>query len=474
MDLGKRVQPLRLWGQRLLAIPRRSISASLFALSAGWLILALIGTAFLLTELYSRALDNSLTETLEFHLGTLVEQTLQAQTPATAELGLTDPRFGRPGSGWYWAIRNDAGAIINLSPSLSGTAIPALEGPFDASNSRTGIATDEFGTKMRVVERAITANGTPLRITVTGSLDEILDLVDQFRGQTLIVLGAVGVALAIMSGIVARLALRPIGQLRTALEKVREGEAEKVTGEFPREIAPLAAEVNELLRANSQIVERARSQVGNLAHGLKTPLAVMRNEANASTGSLAKVVLAETDKLAFIVASYLDRARMAARTAVVGKKADPALVMLRLARVMEKLNRERTIAFERPDASLPWFRGDEADLEEMAGNLLENACKWSKSEVAISMMAERSPKDTQLLIRIEDDGPGLNEDEAKKVLQRGVRLDEKTPGSGLGLDIVKELVDVYGGSLELKRSRLGGLLAELRLPVARLGGIVRR
>jgi signal transduction histidine kinase len=327
---------------------------------------------------------------------------------------------------------------------------------------------------MRVVERAVTANGTPLRITVTGSLDEILDLVDQFRGQTLIVLGAVGVALAIMSGIVARLALRPIGQLRTALEKVREGEAEKVTGEFPREIAPLAAEVNELLRANSQIVERARSQVGNLAHGLKTPLAVMRNEANASTGGLAKVVLAETDKLAFIVASYLDRARMAARTAVVGKKADPALVMLRLARVMEKLNRERTIAFERPDASLPWFRGDEADLEEMAGNLLENACKWSKSEVAISMMAERSPKDTQLLIRIEDDGPGLNEDEAKKVLQRGVRLDEKTPGSGLGLDIVKELVDVYGGSLELKRSRLGGLLAELRLPVARLGGIVRR
>jgi signal transduction histidine kinase len=474
MDLAKRARPVGLWLRRLLAIPQRSISASLFALSAGWLILALIGTAFLLTELYSRALDNSLTETLQFHLGTLVEQTLQAQSPAAADLGLTDPRFGRPGSGWYWAIRNDAGAIVSLSPSLSGTSLPALDGPFDASNSRTGVLSDEFGTKMRVVERAITVNGTPLRITVTGSLDEILDLVDQFRGQTLIVLGAVGVALAIMSGIVARLALRPIGQLRNALEKVREGEAEKVTGEFPREIAPLAAEVNELLRANSQIVERARSQVGNLAHGLKTPLAVMRNEANASTGTLAKVVLAETDKMAFIVASYLDRARMAARTAVVGKKADPALVMLRLARVMEKLNRDRTIAFERPDASLPWFRGDEADLEEMAGNLLENACKWSKSEVAISMMAERSPKDTQLLIRIEDDGPGLTEDEAKKVLQRGVRLDEKTPGSGLGLDIVKELVDVYGGSLQLKRSRLGGLLAELRLPVARLGGLARR
>jgi signal transduction histidine kinase len=315
----------------------------------------------------------------------------------------------------------------------------------------------------------VTANGTPLKITVTGSLDEILALVDQFRGQTLIVLGAVGVALAIMSGIVARLALRPIGRLRKAVEKVREGEAERVTGDFPREIAPLASEVNELLRSNSQIVERARNQVGNLAHGLKTPLAVMRNEASASKGGLASVVLGETDKMAFIVASYLDRARMAARTAVVGKKTDPALVMLRLVRVMEKLNRDKVaIAFERPDASLPWFRGDEADLEEMAGNLLENACKWSSGEVAVSMHADRSQGDPKLLIQIEDNGPGLTEEEAQKVLQRGVRLDEKTPGSGLGLDIVKELVDVYGGSLQLKRSKLGGLLAELRLPVARL------
>jgi signal transduction histidine kinase len=136
---------------------------------------------------------------------------------------------------------------------------------------------------------------------------------------------------------------------------------------------------------------------------------------------------------------------------------------------MGKLNPGRTVTFNRPDASLPWFRGEEADLEEMAGNLLDNACKWSRSEVAISMFAERSESATLLLIQIEDDGPGLTQAEAEKVLQRGVRLDEKTPGSGLGLDIVKELVDVYGGTLQLKQSRLGGVLAELRLPSARLG-----
>jgi signal transduction histidine kinase len=147
--------------------------------------------------------------------------------------------------------------------------------------------------------------------------------------------------------------------------------------------------------------------------------------------------------------------------------------MLRLARVMEKLNPKITIAFVRPDASLPWFRGDEGDLEEMAGNLLDNACKWSNGQIGISMLAERSPSGSTLLIKIEDDGPGLTEDEAQKVLRRGVRLDEKTPGSGLGLDIVKELVDVYGGSLQLKRSVLGGVLAELRLPGAKLGGLGR-
>ena len=149
------------------------------------------------------------------------------------------------------------------------------------------------------------------------------------------------------------------------------------------------------------------------------------------------------------------------------------MIMLRLVRVMEKLNKHVTIAFKRPDASIPWFRGDEGDLEEMAGNLLDNACKWSNGEIAVTMASERTPSQQFLVIRIEDNGPGLTEEEAKKVLRRGVRLDEKTPGSGLGLDIVKELVDVYGGSLQLKRSVLGGLLVELRLPAAKVGGLVR-
>ena len=451
-----------------------SIAFSLFWLSAGWLILALAGTAFLLTDLYSRALDNNLTTQLKFDIDTLSSGTLDSTDPTFADVTVQDPRFSRSSTGWYWVIRAELKAVIAASPSVTGSTPPVLDGPFDADGYRSGVVIDESRNRVRAIERSVTSDGRPLLIMATGNLDDNLSQIDLFRGQTLIVLGAVGVALAIMSGIVARLALRPLDRLGKAIENVREGEAQTITGSYPREIAPLAEEVNELLLSNTQIIERARNQVGNLAHGLKTPLAVLRNEASAARDNpLSKVVTSESDKMTQLVTTYLDRARIAARSAVVGKKADAIMVMLRLVRVMQKLNPNVTIAFKRPDASLPWFRGDEGDLEEIAGNLLDNACKWSKGQIAVTMMAERAPSGSNLLIRIEDDGPGLTEEEAKKVLRRGVRLDEKTPGSGLGLDIVKELIDVYGGSLQLKRSVLGGLLCELRLPSAKVGGIVR-
>lgn len=452
---------------------RNSIATSLFWLSAGWLIVALLATAILLSELYSRALDTSLTETLEFHIETLVDRVLVSD-PHSEEVRVGDPRFARLSSGWYWTIRDADNRLVNFSSNIVGIVLPEITTPFDVTNTRVAVIRDPFDQQIRVIERRVTANGVPLRITVTGSLDEVLELVGEFRGQTLTVLLAVAIMLAIMSFIVARLALRPLQRLSKAIELVREGENETVTGEFPTEIAPLADEVNELLRSNAQIIERAKNQVGNLAHGLKTPIAVLRNEASAAKDNpLTRIVLSELDKMQQLVSTYLDRARISARSAVVGKKADSINTMLRLVRVMEKLNPHITYAMVRPDASLPWFRGDEGDLEEMAGNLLDNASKWAKGQIGVSMFAERGRSGSMLLIKIEDDGPGLTEEQARAVLRRGVKLDEKVQGSGLGLDIVKELVDVYGGSLQLKRSVLGGLLAELRLPAAKLGGLGR-
>ncbi len=444
-----------------------SIALRLFWFSLCWLIVALAFTAFLLTNLYSRALDNTLQETLEFHLETLVGVSLSGEDDAFPASSLADPRFQRPASGWYWEIRDAEGNITGFSPSLIGTILPEMQSGFDADNVRTDVQQDGFGTQIRMLERKITLADRTILISVTGNLDEMFDLVDNFRGQTLIVLGAVGVMLAVMSGLVARFALRPIGRLRRAVEQVREGESEQVEGIYPQEIAPLAEEVNELLRSNTQIIERARSQVGNLAHGLKTPLAVLRNEAAGGSAGLGDIVLSETDKMAGLVSSYLDRARLAARTAVVGRRANVTSTMDRLVRVMGKLHRDRTISLNSGTADEIWFRGEESDLEEMAGNLLDNASKWAKSAVEVTLVAPANAPTRTLMITIEDDGPGLSDAEAEKALRRGVRLDEKTPGSGLGLDIVKELVDVYGGTLSLGRSDLGGLKAELVLPAAR-------
>jgi len=450
-----------------------SIAISLFWLTAGWLVLALVTTGFLLTDLYSRALDTTLTQTLDFHVESLAGALLETRDPQDPDIALADPRFERPRSGWYWIIRDGAGNLVNLSTSVVGIDLQAVGAAADALGRSTEVIDDPFGTQLRMVERVVTLGDDSYRITVAGNLTEILKLVDDFRGQTFIVLGAVGAMLAIMSAIVGRIAMRPIARLSAAVEAVREGDSAEVSGTYPTELAPLAEEVNELLRSNAQIIERARNQVGNLAHGLKTPLAVLRNEAQASKGALAEVVSGEAEKMSNMVSTYLERARLAARTSVVGKKADANMILLRLTRVMQKIHPDVTVDFFQPDAPLPWFRGDEADLEEIVGNLLDNACKWSKGQVDVRVSAERSDKGNQLLIRIADNGPGLSDEDAQKVLRRGVRLDEKTPGTGLGLDIVKELVDVYGGSLDLGRSQLGGLLVELRLPTARLGGPVR-
>ncbi len=430
--------------------------------------MALVATAFLLTELYSRALDTSLSETLEFQIESLVGAVLEngpADIPSTA---ITDPRFARLASGWYWEIRNDQGQVLSSSASRVGSILPSIEVPFGPDNRRSAVLTDAYGTTIRAVERRITLQdaGT-LDIKVTGNLNEIYALVADFRGQALIVLGAVGVMLAIMSFLVARFALRPIIRLRQSVEAVRQGEVAEISGRFPSEIAPLADEINELLRSNTQIIERARNQVGNLAHGLKTPLAVLRNEAAGKQTALAEIVRSESDKMAGLVSNYLDRARLAARTSIVGKKADAPALMARLVRVMGRVHPETELRFAEPAADTPWFRGEESDLEEICGNLLDNACKWAAKRVQVALGSSKTSAGLALHIVIEDDGPGLEQDEIATALRRGQRLDEKKPGSGLGLDIVKELVDIYGGNITLGRSDMGGLKAELILPGVR-------
>jgi signal transduction histidine kinase len=445
-----------------------SIAARFFWLSAIGLVVALLATGLLLTELYSRALGRTFDASLDFQLTTLVGQVIDFGVRDESALLGADPRFAIVGSGWYWEVTDAGGRLLASSDSVFGTIIPSINAEYDTSGLRSADVSMSDGTRLRVVQRRLEFPTLgEIFITVTGNWSEVEDEVSAFRSQAILVLVFVGLILAILSFIVARVGLQPLKRLRMALESIRAGEMPTLEGKFPAEIAPLADEVNELLRSNAQIVERARGQVGNLAHGLKTPLAVMRNDARASQTDLEKSVLAQTGRMSRMVATYLDRAQLSARSAIVGQRTDVGMILSRLAGVMTKLHRTTAIRADVPGEGVMWFRGDAGDLEELCGNLVDNACKWAAASVSFKATAvERDGH--WIVIEIEDDGPGLEPAEIEKVLQRGVRLDEKTPGTGLGLDIVKELVDIYGGKLELMRADLGGLRVNLTLPAARL------
>jgi signal transduction histidine kinase len=265
-----------------------------------------------------------------------------------------------------------------------------------------------------------------------------------------------------------RFGLAPLKRISESLAAIRAGTAERLAGHFPVEIEPLARETNALIEANREIVERARTHVGNLAHALKTPLSVMVNEAAArGDDPLAAKVREQTGIMRDQVARHLERARIAARATVVGSVTDVQPVVTGLRRTMEKIYHPRGIAIdvEAPDGVR--FRGERQDLEEMLGNLVDNACKWAQARVSVEVTPERAegaPVKPTVRIVVDDDGPGLTPAEREQVARRGQRLDESKPGSGLGLSIVLELAALYGGGLTLSNAPIGGLRAELVLP----------
>jgi signal transduction histidine kinase len=262
-----------------------------------------------------------------------------------------------------------------------------------------------------------------------------------------------------------RFGLAPLKRISESIADIRSGRAERLEGEFPVEIAPLARETNALIDANREIVERARTHVGNLAHAIKTPLSVIVNEASArGVDPFAAKVLEQADIMRDQVAHHLERARIAARLTVIGTVTEVAPAIEALRRTMEKIHRDRDIAIGVKADAQAKFRGERQDLEEMIGNLIDNACKWAAGRIEISADTVRENERAWLRILIDDDGPGLPDDARAEVLKRGLRLDETKPGSGLGLSIVRDLAALYRGTLTLERSPLGGLRAVLELP----------
>lgn len=381
--------------------------------------------------------------------------------------------FQVPLSGRYWAVISvdEGGVIVSAIRSKS-----LWDGELPVSNQILSKAIDDPGSdvfgdeigpndeQVRVAARAIVLpnRSTPLVLLAARDVQQTSTAVGNLFYM---LLGALFVLLLLIMAAMSfgvRYALRPLATVQADLEDIREGRATALPDEYPIEIQPLSGEVNKLLEHNRGVVQRARTHVGNLAHALKTPLAVLRNEATGE-GGLDVVVRRQTEAMRENVDHYLRRAQAAARAEALGSRADIRQSVESLARMLGKLFASKGVDVEVIDVADVSFRGEKQDLEEMLGNLMDNACKWARTLVEVSV--ERDGPD-EVLIHIDDDGPGLSKEERSAALKRGVRLDETAPGTGLGLSIVTEIAEMHKGSFTLSHAPIGGLRATLRLPAA--------
>ncbi len=449
---------------------RYSLGTRLFVSAAVCCALVLMLAGVGLTTFYRRSAERGFDERLSVYIKELIADLAappETERQAIGDLG--EPRFDLPLSGWYWQIIRLDGErpTIRASRSLVGGQLPKLlDQPIvpNARGIRESYISGPDDRSLRILEREIdVGEDGRFTVAVAAPSDELDADIRDFRFALTMTFVLLGLALVASTIVQVRFGLRPLARLRSAVGLVRTGETPRIVGQYPPDLAPLAGELNLLIDANHEILDRARTQVGNLAHALKTPLSVVLNEAEAGEGHLAETVKTQAAVMRDQVQYYLDRARAAALSGALGGVTEVVPSLDALIRTFAKISQGRGIAGSHSVSTGVRFRGDRQDFEEMLGNLLDNAFKWAESTVAVSL--DPAPAGSgRIVLLIDDDGPGLPDDARADMLKRGRRLDEGTPGSGLGLSIVVDLAKLHGGELSLERSPLGGLRARLTLP----------
>ncbi|WP_397420848.1 sensor histidine kinase [Phenylobacterium sp.] len=453
---------------------RPSLARRLVLLAVGWSFAALVVTAVVLALLFQQAALRRFEQTL----GVLVDNLIAGSTYEGGALvapAFTDARALRVYSGLYWTIAEPTkeGRLLTATPARSRSLWDAeLRPPEDLlqrvrANPGRLVAFDaagpQPGERLRGVARIATIDGHESVFLAAEDRAPIDRDVRNFVAATalsFVVLGG-GLILAVFAQV--RIGLRPLFRLQGEVAAVRGGKADRVQEAYPAELEPLAQELNALVLHNQETVERQRTHVGNLAHALKTPISVMITEAGQRPGPLAEVVTRQAEVMRQQVDHHLRRARAAARAQGPGERTSVAEVLDELSRTLERIFQAKgvTIDWDAPDDL--WFAGERQDLLEIAGNAMENAGKFGRRRVRVR--ADGAGVGLLRLV-IEDDGPGLSPDQREEVIQRGARLDESAPGSGLGLSIIDELARAYRGSLTLGASALGGLSVAIELPRA--------
>ncbi len=448
---------------RLNFLPN-TLASRLFILSSLAAIIGVLIVAFVISAEYRRNSEARLNEVLVaniFNLMGTFEVDKDGQLMGLPDLG--DSRYNLFDSGYYWSVEKVGMAssrITSISLSDQAIKIPSTI-ELDQTFQRSFEMTDKVNQQLQGLEAQVfLGEGDELySFRITASKSSLNEEISDFRRGLALILSIFAFSIVLATYLLVRLGLKPISKAVETLGKVRTGEATRIDGEYPDEIEPLITQTNALIESNNTIVERARTQVGNLAHSLKTPLAVMQNELPKLSKAKQPIFKEQLETMRTQVQVYLDRARISARSSTSIANTELFPVLEKLSSVVSKLNKSTDIDNDFDDEGLV-FEGEEHDLQEIFGNLIENAAKYAKSSMKISA----GYVEGMLEIIVEDDGLGMSAEDIKKAEKRGGRVDEGKVGWGLGLSIVRDIVDEYDGSFKLSKSDMGGLKAAVLLP----------
>jgi len=444
----------------------KTLTGRLLIAAALWTVLVLAVGGVVLSVSFQNYVENDfnqrLTEQMDDVLG-LMEVNTEDQLQFRRNL--SDQRYDTPYSGHYWQINEKGGETIR-SRSLWDTELQA-----DLSHTQFTILVHDISgpedQMLRIAERDVTLPEAPdrvFRVQIASHLEEVQDAVEAY--DQIVIWSLILIAVAIIIAVFAqvRFALSPIRGVRRSLKDVRQGRIPRLDEELPDDIAPLAAEVNALIEHNEQIISRARTHVGNLAHALKTPLSVLGNEAESLKDErLKEQITKQTTTMQSHINHHLKRARIAGGGTGRGANIRTSLESIKTA--IERLFTDKNLTVSLDVSEDLTFAGEKEDLDEIIGNLMDNAAKWCEGNIAVSLTSlPDAPLRPMCEITVEDDGNGVAAKDFDSLFERGKRLDEQTPGTGLGLNIVREIAELSGGAVRLNASTLGGLRVVVSLP----------
>ena len=435
----------------------------MIGVAAIWIVVLLGVGGFALDRALSQAIVSSVDDQLEYVLDTMILiSEVDDQGEVRFTRGLADQRFLEVGSGLYFQI-NGAGREPFASRSLWDQRLNA--GGAHRDENVHARDSDEFADEpLRIVERDVFLPGSPVRwrFQVAQAREGANAQIAALRRTLVRSFGALGLGLVALAALQAVYGLWPLRQVRRTLAAIRSGAKSRIDERYPEEIEPLTEELNALLAHNERQAEEARTHAGNLAHALKTPLTVITNAASAGAPDLAETVAREAQTMRRQVDHHLARARAIGRRSSAQARSEVWPSLEATARAVDRLYEDATVDIAGTrDAAV---RAERQDLDEMLGNLIENAAKYGGGRVFVTVCPVA---DGYVEILVEDDGRGIPEAQRTPIFDRGARLDLDKPGTGLGLAIVRDVAEIYGGAVTLEESEdLGGLLARLRLPAA--------